>query len=108
MPPRFATSSTTLPGPSIPNTPSSSGSSAKLNQPVLDTYNQMQFGTETFTRDFNPKWYKVYPWLDFSIPTRKAVFFLCERFLDISDFAYSDWKHVEKGLLIRQQKNPSH
>ena len=26
-----------------------------LNQPVLDTYNRMQFGTETFTRDFNPK-----------------------------------------------------
>ena len=26
-----------------------------LNQPVLNTYNRMQFGTETFTRDFNPK-----------------------------------------------------
>ena len=40
MPPRFAASSTSLPGPSTVNTPPTSGSSAKPNQPVLNTYLQ--------------------------------------------------------------------
>ena len=79
----------------------------RTNQCSILTYNRMQFGTETFARDFNPKRYKVYPWLDFSIPSRKAVCFACERFLNISDFAYCDWKHGERGF-IRHQKNPSH
>ena len=88
-----ATSSTSLSRPSIINTPPTSGSFATPNQPVLDTYdqgspcyNRMQFGSETF----NPKWYKVYPWLDFSIASREAVYFACKRFLGANDFAHSD------------------
>ena len=102
-----ATSSTSLPRQSTVNTLPISGSSAKPNQPVLDSYNRMQLGSETFTRGFNPKWYKVYPWLDFSIASREAVYFACERFLSTNDFAHSDLKLGERGLL-RHTRNPSH
>ena len=105
-----AASSTSHPMQSTINTLPTSGSFATPNQPVLDTYdqgspcyNRMQFGSETF----NPKWYKVYPWLDFSIASREAVYFACERFLSTNDFAHSDLKLGERGLL-RHTRNPSH
>ena len=42
-------------------------------QPILKEYNRKTFGTETSSRDFNPQWYKTYPWISFDIVGNRGV-----------------------------------
>ena len=42
-------------------------------QPALGKYNPQGFGNEAFTRDFNPKWIKQYPWLNYSEDAKVAT-----------------------------------
>ncbi|XP_022792206.1 uncharacterized protein LOC111331365 [Stylophora pistillata] len=58
-------------------------------QPVLSEYNPQNFGNETFTRDFQPKWFKPYPWLNYSVDRKVGTCYVC------STFTFSNWKKPE-------------
>ena len=42
-------------------------------QPLLREYNPQNVGNETFTRDFQPKWFKQYPWLNYSVDRKVGM-----------------------------------
>lgn len=50
-------------------------------QPVLREYNSQNFGKETFTRDFQPKWFKQYPWLNYSLDRKVGTCYACSTLL---------------------------
>lgn len=55
-------------------------------QPVLREYNSQNFGKETFTRDFQPKWFKQYPWLNYSVDRKVGTCYACSTFLKDNAF----------------------
>ena len=61
-------------------------------QPTLREYNPQRFGNETFTRDFQPKWFKQYPWLNYSVDGKVATCYACSTFLKDNAFTFSSWK----------------
>ena len=40
-------------------------------QPILKCYDPQKFGSESFSSDFNPAWYKRYPWLSYNCEMKK-------------------------------------
>ena len=50
-------------------------------QPVLREYNPQNFGNETFTRNFQLKWFKQYPWLNYSVNRKVVTCYACSTFL---------------------------
>ena len=65
-------------------------------QPVLREYNPQNFGNETFTRDFQPKWFKYYPWLNYSVDRKVGTCYACSTFLKDNAFTFSNWKKPER------------
>ena len=65
-------------------------------QPVLREYNPQNFGNETFTRDFQPKWFKYYPWLNYSVDRKVGTCYACSTFLKDNAFTFSNWEKPER------------
>ena len=42
-------------------------------QPILKCYDPKKFCGESFSRDFNPAWYKRYPWLSYNYEKKNSV-----------------------------------
>ncbi|XP_078368944.1 zinc finger MYM-type protein 1-like isoform X2 [Oculina patagonica] len=75
-------------------------------QPVLREYNPQRFGTETFTRDFQPKWFKQYPWLNYSVNGKVTTCYACSTFLKDNAFTFSNWKKPER--LTKHHQSDAH
>ena len=76
-------------------------------QPLLKIYERKQLGNESFTRDFNPEWYKRHPWLSYDTTTNKAHCFACHMFLTEKDsFSFDNWKKPER--LVKHHKSEKH
>lgn len=59
-------------------------------QPTLKCYDPKKFGSESFSRDFNPAWYKPYPWLSYNCETKKPCCYPCH------GFTFDNWKKLER------------
>jgi len=75
-------------------------------QPTLREYNPQRFGNETFTRDFQPKWFKQYPWLNYSVDGKVATCYACSTFLKDNAFTFSNWKKPER--LTKHHQSDAH
>ena len=75
-------------------------------QPILKHYNPKKFGSESFSRDFNPAWYKRYPWLSYDFETKKACCYPCQKYLNAHDFTFDNWKKPER--LTKHHKSDNH
>ena len=75
-------------------------------QPTLCEYNPQRFGNETFTRDFQPKWFKQYPWLNYSVDGKVATCYACSTFLKDNAFTFSNWKKPER--LTKHHQSDAH
>ena len=75
-------------------------------QPILKFYNPKIFGSESFSRDFNPAWYKRYPWLSYDFETKKAGCYPCQKYLNAHDFTFDNWKKPER--LTKHHKSDNH
>lgn len=75
-------------------------------QPILKHYNPKKFGSESFSRDFNPVWYKRYPWLSYDFETKKACCYPCQKYLNAHDFTFDNWKKPER--LTKHHKSDNH
>ena len=45
-------------------------------QPALSKYNPQRFGNESSTKYFKPKWFKQYPWLNYSVDRKVATCYM--------------------------------
>ena len=53
--------------------------------------------SESFSRDFNPAWYKRYPWLSYNCEMKKhAATYPCKKYLNAHDFTFDNWKKLER------------
>lgn len=68
----------------------------KPNQPMLPEFPSKKIGNETLSRKFNPKWYKLYPWLDYESHKDRCVCFSCRKFENDPSFVFDNWKKPEK------------
>ena len=75
-------------------------------KPILNCYDPKKFGNESFTTDFNPTWYKRYPWLSYNIETKKACCFPCQKYLIAHNFTFDNWKKPER--LTKHHKSENH
>ena len=75
-------------------------------QPILKCYDPKKFGSESFSRDFNPAWYKRYPWLSYDFETKKACCYPCQKYLNAHDFTFDNWKKPER--LTKHHKSENH
>ena len=75
-------------------------------QPMLKCYDPKKIGSESFSRDFNPAWYKRYPWLSYNCETKKACCYPCQKYLNVHDFTFDNWKKLER--LTKHHKSESH
>ena len=75
-------------------------------QPILKCYDPKKFGSESFSRDFNPAWYKRYPWLSYDFETKKACCYPCQKYLSAHDFTFDNWKKPER--LTKHHKSENH
>jgi hypothetical protein len=66
------------------------------NQPVLKTYARKTFGKDKGSRDFNPEWYKSYPWVSFQPEHSHFVCFACRQFMKDETFIFNNWKKSDK------------
>jgi hypothetical protein len=66
------------------------------NQPVLKTYARKTFGKDKGSRDFNPEWYKRYPWVSFQPEHSHFVCFACRQFMKDETFIFNNWKKSDK------------
>lgn len=80
--------------------------SCSPNQPILKEYNRKKFGKEMSYRDFNPQWYKIYPWISFDIEKRQCVCFACAEFMGDNSFTFDNWKKSER--LKKHAKSDGH
>ena len=67
-----------------------------LQQLVLHDYSPQNFGNETFTRDFQAKSFKQYPWLNYSVDRKVGTCYVCSTFLKDTAFTFSNWKKPER------------
>ena len=74
-------------------------------QPILTQYDRKKCGAENTTRDFNPEWYKTYPWLSYERAKRRCVCFPCQKFID-GIFQFTNWKKPER--LKKHAKSSKH
>ncbi|KAL9983000.1 hypothetical protein ACROYT_G005120 [Oculina patagonica] len=75
-------------------------------QPILKFYDPKKSASESFSRDFNPAWYKRYPWLSFNLETKKACCYPCQKYLNAHDFTFDNWKKIER--LTKHHKSENH
>ena len=75
-------------------------------QPILKCYDPKKFGSESFSRDFNPAWYKHYPWLSYNCETKTACCYPCQKYLNAHDFTFDNWKKIER--LTKHHKSENH
>ena len=75
-------------------------------QSTLREYNPQRFGNETFTRDFQPKWFTQYPWLNYSVDGKVATCYACSTFLKDNAFTFSNWKKPER--LTKHHQSDAH
>ena len=75
-------------------------------KPILNCYDPKQFGNESFSRDFNPAWFKRYMWLNYNIKTRKASCFPCQKYLIDHNFTFDNWKKPDR--LTKHHKSENH
>ena len=75
-------------------------------QPILKCYDPKKFGSESFSRDFNPAWYKRYPWLSYNWETKTACCYPCQKYLNAHDFTFDNWKKIER--LTKHHKSENH
>lgn len=66
------------------------------SQPILSQYNRKKCGTETTSGDFNPEWYKTYPWLSYEASERRFVCFPCKKFMINYSFQFVNLKESER------------
>ena len=55
-------------------------------QPNLKVYAPKSFGNETSTRDFKPKWFQDYKWLEYCVESQTASCYACKTFMNKNDF----------------------
>ena len=75
------------------------------HQPLCDTYYPKKFGREQTKRDFNPQWFKVYPWLSYDTGSCCGSCFPCHVFLGNAKFQFRNWKKPERLLKHGQSKS---
>ena len=75
-------------------------------QPILKCYNPKKFGNVSFYRDFNPAWYKRYPWLSYNGKTKKVSCYPCQKYLNAHDFTFDKWKTIER--LTKHHSSENH
>ena len=75
-------------------------------QPILKCYDPKKFGSESFSRDFNPAWYKRHPWLSYNCETKTACCYPCQKYLNAHDFTFDNWKKIER--LTKHHKSENH
>ena len=73
-------------------------------QPTLTQYDRKKCGAEKTTRDFNPEWYKTYPWLSYETAEKRCVCFPCQKFID-GRFQFTNWKKPERLKSTRNVAN---
>lgn len=76
------------------------------SQLILSQYNRKMCGTETTNRDFNPEWYKTYPWLSYEASERRFVCFPCKELMTNFSFQFVNWKKSER--LKKHEKSNRH
>ena len=74
-------------------------------QPILKCYDPKKFGSESFSRDFSPAWYK-HPWLSYNCETKTACCYPCQKYLNAHDFTFDNWKKIER--LTKHHKSENH
>ena len=75
-------------------------------QPILKCYDPKKFCSESFSRDFNPAWYKRYPWLSYNCEKKTACCYPCQKYLNAHDFTVDNWK--KKEHLTKHHKSENH
>ena len=76
-------------------------------QPLLKSYDPKKLGNESFSRDFNPEWYKRHPWLSYDVSKKKAKCFPCQMYMKEKDsFSFDNWKKPE--WLAKHHKSEKH
>ena len=76
-----------------------------LKQPVLPEYPGTKFSSESFTRRFQPDWYKKYPWLSYDVEKDVCVCFACIEFGKDASFVFKNWKKPSKLSKHSQSEN---
>ena len=76
------------------------------SQPIIQQYSPQKFGKETYKRDFQPDWFKSYPWLSYSIEKKEASCYACEHFSTSDPFILKNWKKYER--LKKHAQSESH
>ena len=74
-------------------------------QPVLPEYPGTKFSSESFTRRFQPDWYKKYPWLSYDVKKDVSVCFSCIEFEKDASFVFKNWKKPSKLKKHSQSEN---
>lgn len=74
-------------------------------RPILSHYKPTKFSTETFVRDFQPKWFETYPWLGYSAVKEAAYCYACEKYGN-REMTFTNWKRTEKFL--KHSKSDDH
>ena len=70
------------------------------SQPILDSYDPSE------NRDFQTTWYKRFPFIEFSVNTKKVSCYCCKKFNSDYSWIFSDWK--QGHLLHRHSNTKSH
>ena len=96
-----------------------SSTSSPSCQPVNITFPVTYFSGKA--RSFNPDWFKLYPWLEYSVSKDAAFCYACRLFGAVSvhssrperaftSIGFHDWKHAtgQKGILINHNNSLSH
>ncbi|XP_071826952.1 zinc finger MYM-type protein 1-like [Apostichopus japonicus] len=86
----------------IDSPPSASGP----NQPIIMEYHPKKCGKETFQRDFQSEWFKIYPWLSYDNATNCGTCFACREFMHTDHFLFENWKKPER--LKKHTKSKTH
>ena len=74
-------------------------------QPVLPEYPGTKFSNESFTRRFQPDWYKKYPSLSYDVEKDVCVCLACTEFGKDASFVFKNWKKPSKLTKHSQSKN---
>ena len=74
-----------------------------LNQPILASYAPRIFGNQK--RDFNSRWFQIYPWLEWNEESRSVDCFCCNNF-SASKFRWTGWNNTHQ--LRRHAKSLNH
>ena len=73
------------------------------HQPILKSYDRKMYQNKS--RDFNPQYFKKYPWTSFNPSSKCIECYACQTYSDDSSFKYSNWKKSEKVKKHNQSKS---